>query len=240
MTLLELCDPLFKYVCFLNRSERKGASIDPAQVDSDLETILSEIKAKAAGQANVADQFEKVEMDLIFFVDNVIATVPTVLGEHWNAQRLAYKRDRVAGDDDFCIDLDQTLAEPESVSSNERLAVFYTCLGLGFTGGMMYDPATRRQKMAQMARRVLKVMKEEDRTRITPQAYKYTLTDDLIPPPVGPIWQIVVALILLIGVLVVANAYMYRAQLYQLTNTLDTVRTQSGLPGQGSAAASVK
>ena len=55
MTLLELCDPLFKYVCFVNRSERKGAAIDPAQVDSDLETILGEIKAKAAGQANLAD-----------------------------------------------------------------------------------------------------------------------------------------------------------------------------------------
>src|SRR6185503_6441859 len=104
MTLLELCDPLFKYVCFVNRSERKGAAIDPAQVDSDLETILGEIKAKAAGQANLADQFEKVEMDLIFFVDNVIATVPTVLGE--NYQRLAYKRDRVTGDTDFCVDMD--------------------------------------------------------------------------------------------------------------------------------------
>ena len=95
MTLLELCDPLFKYVCFLNRSERKGAAIDPAQADSDLETILAEMKSKAAGQANLADQFEKVEMPLIFFVDNVIATMPTQLGE--NFQRLAYKRDRVAG-----------------------------------------------------------------------------------------------------------------------------------------------
>jgi type VI protein secretion system component VasF len=239
MTLLELCDPLFKYVCFVNRSERKGASIDPAQVDSDLETILSEIKAKAAGQANLADQYEKIEMDLIFFVDNVIATVPTVLGEQWNAQRLAYKRERLTGDDDFCIDMDETLAEPESVSSNERLAVYYTCLGLGFTGGMMYDPATRRQKMAQMARRVLKVMKEEDRTRITPQAYKYTLQDDLIPPPVGPIWQIVVALILLIGVLVVVNAYMYRAQLAELTRHLTTVQN-SAVAAQQPVASSEK
>src|ERR1700712_167366 len=169
MTLLELCDPLFKYVCFLNRSERKGAAIDPAQADSDLETILAEIKSKAAGQANLADQFEKVEMPLIFFADNVIATMPTQLGELY--QRLAYKRDRVAGDTDFCDELEHTLAEPESVSSNERLAVFYTALGLGFTGDLYYAPAPRRSKMAAMARRVLKVMKEEDRTRITPQAY---------------------------------------------------------------------
>jgi type VI protein secretion system component VasF len=135
--------------------------------------------------------------------------------------------------------MDETLAEPESVSSNERLAVYYTCLGLGFTGGMMYDPATRRQKMAQMARRVLKVMKEEDRTRITPQAYKYTLQDDLIPPPVGPIWQIVVALILLIGVLVVVNAYMYRAQLAELTRHLTTVQN-SAVAAQQPVASSEK
>ena len=47
MTLLQLCDPLFKYICFLNRSARKGAPLEPAQVESEIEAILSDMHSKA-------------------------------------------------------------------------------------------------------------------------------------------------------------------------------------------------
>ena len=46
MTLLELCEPLFQYVCRLNRSARKGATPDEETVRADLQKILADIKER--------------------------------------------------------------------------------------------------------------------------------------------------------------------------------------------------
>ncbi len=222
MTLLELCDPLFKYICFLNRSARKGAPLEAAQVESELEAILSDMRSKARSNPGLVDQYEKVEMPLLFFVDNVICSGSHDLANNWN--RLAYKRDVVTGDDEFGLLLDNTLSEPESVSANERLAIFYTCLGLGFTGGNFEDPSLRQQRMTQIARRIRSMTELEDRARITPQAYSYTLQDNLVPPPVGPVWKIGIALVGLIVVLIVLNGYAYRDKIQTLNTHLANIQ----------------
>ena len=221
MTLLELCDPLFKYVCFLNRSARKGAPLDPAQVDSEIEAILSDIRSKARANPGLSDQYEKVELPLLCFIDNVICTGSFELAGNWN--RLAYKRDVYTGDDEFGILLDKALSEPESVSSNERLAIFYVCLGLGFVGGNFEDVALRQQRMTQIARRIRSMTELEDRARITPQAYSHTVQDNLVPPPVGTVWKIGVALVGMVIVLIVMNAYLYRTDLGDLKTALTNV-----------------
>ena len=48
MTLLELCEPLFQYVCRLNRSARKGGSYEPTRVRAEIDALFEEAKAKAA------------------------------------------------------------------------------------------------------------------------------------------------------------------------------------------------
>jgi type VI secretion system protein ImpK len=222
MTLLQLCDPLFKYICFLNRSARKGAPLEPAQVESEIEAILSDMRSKARSNPGLVDQYEKVEMPLLFFVDNVICSGSHDLANNWN--RLAYKRDVVTGDDEFGLMLDNALSEPESVSANERLAVFYTCLGLGFTGGNFEDPTLRQQRMIQIARRIRSMTELEDRARITPQAYSYTLQDNLVPPPVGPVWKIGVALVGLVVVFAVLNGYAYRDAINELNKHVTNVQ----------------
>jgi type VI secretion system protein ImpK len=223
MTLLELCDPLFKEICLINRSARKGAALDPAQVESDVEAILANMKSKARSNPGLADQYEKIEMPLLFFVDNVICTGNFDLANNWN--RLAYKRDRVTGDTDFCDEVDKALSEPESVSANERLAVYYTCMGLGFTGDRFEDPSIRQQRMTQIARRIRAMTELEDRARITPDAYTHTLQDDLVPPPVGPVWKIAIALVGLIIVLIVMNGFLYRDEIKGLNDTLGRIQT---------------
>ena len=224
MTLLKLCDPLFKYVCFLNRSSRKGATVDSTRAEAEVETILSEIRSKANAAAGVGDLFDKVRLPLVFFVDNVICSGPSPLSDNW--QRLAYKEDRVAGDTDFCDELDALLDEPETPSSNERLAVFYTCVGLGFTGDRLSDPALRQKRMSQVARRLRGFMELEDRARVTPQAYGHTLKDNLVPPPVAPAWRMGVALVGLIVMLAVLNGYLFHEQSNKLDSTLKQMADQ--------------
>jgi type VI protein secretion system component VasF len=225
MTLLEVCDPLFKYVCFLNRSARKGADLDSAQVESEVDAIFSTMRSTARSNPGLGDQYEKIELPLMYFVDNIICTGTFPLAQNWN--RIAYRREVYTGDDEFGVDLEKALSEPESVSANERLAVFYTCLGLGFAGGNYEDPTLRQQRMAQLARRIRSIMELEDRARITPQAYQYTLQDDLVPPPVGPVWKIGVALVGLVAVLIAVNAYAYLDDLRQLRDHLSQITHQS-------------
>ena len=224
MTLLELCEPLFKYVCFLNRSVRKGAHLDAADVDSELERILGEIKSAARATPGLAEQYEKVELPLIYFVDNVIASSPYPFAESY--QRLAYKpqRDVVAGDEEFCIELNNALKEPDSASVIERLAVLYTCVGLGFTGFELSDPAVRQQRMSQIARRIRPLLDSKQRERITPQAYEHTLRDNLVPPPVGPVWKVGLALAVFVVIVVVATGWLYKTRVGVLTTTLEQIK----------------
>ncbi len=48
MSLLVVCEPVFQYVCRLNRSARKGGQIDPVSVRNSILTILEEAD-KTAG-----------------------------------------------------------------------------------------------------------------------------------------------------------------------------------------------
>jgi len=48
MKLAELCEPLFQYVCLLNRSASKGAAYDRDQVRSELEMMFADMASKAA------------------------------------------------------------------------------------------------------------------------------------------------------------------------------------------------
>jgi len=224
MNLVILCDPLFKYVCFLNRSARKGAPVDASRAEAEVEAILSEIRGRANANPGLAEQYERVELPLMFFVDNVIANGPPPLCDNW--QRLAYKRDRATGDTDFCDELEAMLGEPETPSSNERLAVFYTCVGLGFVGDRLADPALRQKRMSQMTRRLRSFLELEDRARVTPQAYAHTQKDNLVPPPVAPVWKLGVALLGLVVMLVVLNGYLYRNLSGKLLQTLQKIQAQ--------------
>ena len=47
MTLVEICEPLFQYICKLNRLGRAGGGVGPRQVRDELKGILSDLKARA-------------------------------------------------------------------------------------------------------------------------------------------------------------------------------------------------
>ena len=72
-------------------------------------------------------------------------------------------------------------------TSNERLAVFYTCMGLGFTGWHIGNPDELRRLMRQIEPRIRSLTDAEERIRITPDAYKSLNTDDLVEPPAAPV-----------------------------------------------------
>jgi type VI secretion system protein ImpK len=159
MNLLDICEPLFLYVCVLNRIGKlkdQAQSYEFETVRSAIERILAEMPLKAAADMRLQEQIRKIELPLIFFVDSVISDSQLPFAMRWNTERLAAKRNEYAGDEKFFQLLEETLQEEafkdKSAEASERLAVFYVCLGLGFRGVHADNPKRLRQYMDDIAR----------------------------------------------------------------------------------------
>ena len=227
MTLLELCEPLFQYICILNQRANLGDHPDPEQVEADVEGLLSQMRGRAAATAGLLEQYERVEMPLIFFVDNLIFDSKLPFARDW--PRLAYRRNEMAGDEKFFHMLDDELRGVKdrnaSAGAAERLAVYYTCLGLGFTGWHAGEPDVLRRYMKQLEPR-LRQWTDVDaggRGRLTREAYEHTVTDDFTEPPSRPLTRIVIALVGLIVVLFIGNAYLYKSKTDKLQTSFESL-----------------
>jgi type VI protein secretion system component VasF len=223
MTLLELSEPLFQYICRLNRSARKGGAFELSQVQADLKGFLAEAKAKALG-ANLAEPWEKIELPLLFYCDFMIKESALPWAREW--KEMAFERHEMAGDEKFFDLLEETLKD-KSPSANDRLAVFYTCMGLGFTGWYTGQPEYLRRKMKEIAARLQAAGQFTEAQRICPDAYEKVDSRDLIEPPGTKLVGIAIALVGLIVVLFFVYGYLYHDSAKQLQDALKTVSQKS-------------
>lgn len=236
MTLLELCEPLFLYMCRLNRSARKGGTHEYNRVRSEVDAIFDQMKARAATEPRLVGQYPKIERVLIFFVDSMVSESKLPFAREWHRNRKAFDLDELAGDDRFWELLDETLQE-STPEATERLAVFYTCIGLGFTGFYAGQPEYLRTKMMQIAARLQHVVDTDIDTRICPDAYEHLNTSDLVEPPAVKLAGIAIALVGLIIVLFVSNIFLFRWTADELVSALRDVRKHEVAASQERPAA---
>jgi len=222
MTLLELSEPLFLYICRLNRSARKGGSNEYSRVRAEVEAIFKEMKANADTEPGLVGQYEKVHEVLIYFVDSMIAESALPFANEWHKNRMAFERNELAGDDKFW-DLFNEVLEDKSQDATDRLAIFYTCIGLGFTGFYAGQPEFLRNKMLQCAARLQDVMETDEDKRVCPEAYEHLNTSDLIEPPGAKLAGIAIALVGLIFVLFAANIYLFKLTSEDLVTALNSI-----------------
>jgi len=222
MTLLELCEPLFLYVCRLNRSARKGGAVQYDRVRAEVDAIFDQMRSRAAAEPRLISQYEKTELPLIFFVDSMIAESSLPFAKEWHRNRKAFEYDELAGDDRFWELLDETLEE-RGPEANERLAVFYTCIGLGFTGFYAGQSEYLRNKMLQVSARLQGVMDTDIEKRICPDAYEHTDTSNLVEPPGVKLLGIGIVLVGLAIVLFVTNIFLFRWTSEELVTALDKI-----------------
>jgi len=220
MTLLEACEPLFQLVCRLSRSARKGATFDPGVVRNQILGELAEARARCASDGTLASQFDKIELALIYFVDFMIKESDLSFAREW--KELAHERNKLAGDEEFFDLLDETLADP-SKESIERLEVYYTCLGLGFTGFYTGQHDELRKKMGEIRARIRSRIDTNLESKICDEAYAHTNTSDLIQPPGRSLVGIGIALVALLVLLFVANVYLYRSAAGDLGRSLGEI-----------------
>jgi type VI secretion system protein ImpK len=206
VTLLELAEPLFQYVCRLNRLGRRrptgnsgettlfsagaggagpvgpGLALEEVAVRSQVKALLEDFLAQASQDFRLGQQARKVELPLVFFIDSMIAESALPFAAQWNQKRLAYERQELAGDEKFFDLLDETLKESGEEAA-ERLGIFYTCIGLGFTGIYFKQPEFLRKTMLGIAPRIRRLAEHDATARICPETYEGVDRRNLVEPP---------------------------------------------------------
>lgn len=220
MTLLELCEPLFQYVCRLLRLARTGRAMEMDKVRNDIARIFSDVKAKASISAELATQYEKVELPLIFFVDFVIKESKLSFARDW--LELGRERNELAGDEKFFDLLDVELADP-SDASTQRLVIFYTCIGLGFTGIYAGHPQKIQRLTLRISARISDMMDADENSYICPEVYENVDSRDFTKPPGKKLVGIVIALIGLIVIWALAYCYLFRTESDKMEKYLKTI-----------------
>ena len=220
MTLLELCEPLFQYVCRLNRLSRTGCTLEMDQVRSDIKKIFDEMRAHALANPELISQHEKIELPLLFFVDFMIKESKLPFAYDW--YELGRERNELAGDEKFFDLLDDDLVD-SSNAATERLVIFYTCIGLGFTGVYAGQPESIQRLMSKISARISGMMDADEKSYICPEAYENVDARDFVEPPGTKLVGIGITLIGLIIVWSIAYFCLLKWTLDDVSNSLDTI-----------------
>ena len=222
MTLLEHSEPLFQYVCILNRAGRKGGNLDYNVVRSKLKGIFEDLRARAATDPRLNPQYKKMEQPLIFFVDSMITDSKLPFAKQWDQDRLAYSFNELAGDEKFFDLFDETLRD-HSDDATERLAIYYTCIGLGFTGWYSGQPEYLRKKMLEVAPRIRHLLESDTTVRVCPEAYNNVDTPNLIEPPSSKMIVILIIFLVFMLTTLACNFVLFQQASTQLTSSLSEI-----------------
>jgi type VI protein secretion system component VasF len=252
MNLLELAEPIFQHVCFLNRAGRKSsagnaassgntsfftktpaaapaapkaASLDYAVVRSELKALFEEFTRRSASDPRLSSQARKVELPLLFFVDSIISESSLPFAAQWNQNRLAYERNELAGDEKFFDLLEETLKEQNDEAS-ERLAVFYACLGLGFTGIYFRQPEYLRKTMLTVAPRIKHLIEADLTSRMCPECYEGVDSRNLVEPPSRMLAFVGILFLCFTLAVVFSYFYLYRTSSQNLKASLENILKQ--------------
>jgi type VI protein secretion system component VasF len=249
MTLLQLTEPLFQYICRLNRIARRsagpkpgvdtsfvtltreaaaaaapamaarGVNLDYSVARSEIKALLEDMMSKAATDLRLSQQARKIELPLIFFVDSMISESSLSFAAEWNQNRLAYDRQELAGDEKFFDLLDETLKE-NNEDAAERLAVFYVCIGLGFTGIYFKQPEFLRKTMLGIAPRVRHLVENDQNAKMCPEAYEGVDTRNLVQPPSSRMLLVGLVFACFTFAVLISYFIMYRQASKNLNNSI--------------------
>ena len=182
MDLINLCDPIFQYVCFLRRHAcNDTANITFEKSKKDLLRLLDEINDNLRKGSRLWCQYTRIHLSLLFFVDSMICTSKISFSEEWDKNRLAYTKRELTGDTKFFSELELFLDE-YTLDADECLKFYYVCLGLGFRGELVKRPDKLEDYMHRIKHRISDVIIAEENVTFLTEEIKKTDKRCLISP----------------------------------------------------------
>lgn len=228
MKPVELCEPAFRYICQLSRIARNGGNLDFPTIRQEVKELLKSIREKASSEVLLKQQFEKIRLPLIFFLDTMIVETGLEASGEWHVNRLAFDENELSGDEAFFDFLEKDLQDP-SEEATDRLAVYYLCLGLGYTGFYATQPEFIVEKMRQLSHRLRSYFPPQGLSRITPEAYENVNRANLVEKPAPKLFKMVVAFLILFLAVMVSNIILYRSASRELAQAVETINDKPDL-----------
>lgn len=225
LTLIDYCEPIFQYVCSINRAARRTPQPTLDQVRYELKAKFDRQAAQAkADDYRLGDQFERVRLPLFYFADEIIANSGLPFADKWRISSLAKDEGLVGGGDHFFALLEETLDEMGN-DAGERLGVFLVCLGLGFTGSYINRPEELQKLIYRVAIRVPpEFMDGELKSQIVPDREHCVNTDNLTEPPTKSILTMVLLLLALSATVFVLNVAVLKRTIGELKSSIVYVK----------------
>ncbi len=189
MTAYQLYEPIFLYMCQLNRLARNGAHLGYDNVRGAIVDLIKQINAYAEQDPYLREQVRNLDNPIRYFIDYLIMEPKSQLAfaEQWSRNKLGADTEGLAGDEAFFdYYLDPALEEARTSPSEalaDRLVVFYTCIGLGFEGRYFNKPDELRHYASSLRDKVQHLIPPNDEPYLTPQAYQGLDERDLVNPP---------------------------------------------------------
>jgi type VI protein secretion system component VasF len=226
MKLLELYEDLFQYVCRLRRAAKTEAHPEYESVRGEVRTLLEKVGRNASGDVRLLNQTKRLELPMIFFVDNLICTSRLKFATQWATNRLARERQELAGDERFFVDFLEKDLVDSSEEAAERLAVYYVCFGLGFAGIYQGQPERIRSYVERIFPRVRQWADSDPRSKISEEAYRCTDTRTLTEPPSKKV-LLVAVLFVFFSLSVLAIYYgLYARAVRELGGSVETILSE--------------
>jgi type IV/VI secretion system ImpK/VasF family protein len=222
MKLLELYEEIFQYIARLNRATKAQAHPEYARVRAEIKDLLDRPSRDSSSDVRLSNQVKRLELPIIFFIDNMICGSRLKFASQWAERRLAGERNELAGDERFFDLLEADLSDT-SEEAAERLAVLYVCLGLGFTGMYVNQPDKIRSYTEQIFPRIRQWIDSDPRTKISEEAYRYTDMRQLTQPPNNKIILVGISFIFVSLSLLIVYYALYARAVGELKSSVNQI-----------------
>lgn len=222
MTLAEICEPIFQYICKFNRMSRRGGRQDLGVVKGEVRALLAQCRQAAENTPGLATSWPTAELVLTFFVDSMILN--SRLGQEGGWKPMSHDIKKLGFEEEFWDILEDVLKDP-SESATQILGVFYHCIGLGFTGLYTGQGEVIKRKMLEISARLRGVVDADQAARICPEAYENVDSRDLTRPAGRSLAGITLLSILLLATVLVSYFYFFKTAGQNLQTSLESVKT---------------
>lgn len=225
LRIIDVCEPVFLYVCELNRLGREGVHQEFSAVRHRVNELLDQCQETASVSNRLAAQWKEIEPALCCFLDSMIEDANLSCSREWAERRLAEEKCTIlSGDDTFFVLLDDELEQKDTNGEvRERLEFYYACLRLGFAGRYQDDPDQLNRYNQRVAGRVQHLLKKGVHDLFTPDAYEHTDRRPLNMDTAPAAWGVVILTGTFLIFFFVLIGFFYKSSARNLESAIETI-----------------